>query len=830
MITAGWDRLRLFNIGELFTHKGRTAMSMAVMGVSAGLLVAVLSISGSVTGSVDRLTSALGGKAQLEISGVTASGFGQDLVSQVRAVPGVEAAVPMIRTGVGNPADRTLLIGADASVSALGSDLNGAMSAQAAKLLSVPGGVLVGAGLGRHEGDTFTLGNRQVTVAGVLDDATSHKLNSGHIVIATLPVAQQLAGRTGMLDSIQIVPKPGTDVGQLRSALTTLANGRAVVADPSLRTAQASGAIQLVRFSTTMASAAALIVSGFLIYNAMSMAVAQRRPTLSLLRAIGGRRRPMVRDLIVEAAVIGLIGGAIGSVVGIFAGRMSIDTIPSAMVAAVDTRTEYMVPGYAIPFAIAACVLASVAAAAIAARQVYKVQPIEALAPVGVSKADAVGPWLRWGALVGGLVMVGGAIFIARADLGRASLAAISLSIAGAVGLCFAAMGPIVRLAAAVARIFGAPGALGATTIERAPRRVWATAMTVMIGVTATVAMGGASSNLVDSATDSFSDLGRRDAYISPTSLAEFPTGPLLPADLKETVRRVPGVADVGSAQMAFATVGSDRVMLQAYQSNIRSSVLADLGPDVLQQMSTGEGVVLSRDVARSLGVGAGAQLELPTPTGIHSVRVLRVIPYFSALSGIVLMDLDVLRQWYDRPGETILGVNFAPDADKAHVIDAIRAVVPPGLHVDTGAQALAAVSQGVQQGTSLSGSILWIVVLVSTAALLNTLMLSVLERRRELGVLRAMGTSRRFLLRTVLTEAAGIGLAGAALGLVTGAAVQYLATMAMGHAMTIDVVYRPSPMLLVYAVAALVLALLGSIPPSLRAARMPIVEAIAVD
>ncbi|MDN2500417.1 FtsX-like permease family protein, partial [Nocardia nova] len=435
MITAGWDRLRLFNIGELFTHKGRTAMSMAVMGVSAGLLVAVLSISGSVTGSVDRLTSALGGKAQLEISGVTESGFGQDLVPQVRAVPGVEAAVPMIRAGVGNPADRTLLIGADASVSALGSDLNGAMSGQAAKLLSVPGGVLVGAGMGRHEGETFTLGNQQVTVAGVLDDATSHKLNSGHIVIATLPVAQQLAGRAGMVDSVQIVPKPGTDVGQLRSALTALVNGRAVVADPSLRTAQASGAIQLVRFSTTMASAAALIVSGFLIYNAMSMAVAQRRPTLSLLRAIGGRRRPMVRDLVVEAAVIGLIGGAIGSVVGIFAGRMSIDTIPSAMVAAVDTRTEYMVPGYAIPFAIAACVLASVAAASIAARQVYKVQPIEALAPVGVSKADSVGPWLRWGALVGGLAMVGGAIVIARADLGRASLAAISLSIAGAVGL-----------------------------------------------------------------------------------------------------------------------------------------------------------------------------------------------------------------------------------------------------------------------------------------------------------------------------------------------------------------------------------------------------------
>ncbi|GAB2708018.1 FtsX-like permease family protein [Nocardia thraciensis] len=830
MIGAGWDRLRLFNIGELLIHRGRTAMSMAVMAVSAALLVSVLSIAGSVTGSVDKLTHALGGKAALEVSGVTESGFDQQLLQQIRAVPGVEAAVPMLRTRVGNPADRTLLVGADSSVTSLGSDLDAPMRGEAAKLLTVPNGVLVGAAMGRSEGEKFRLGSSEVTVAGVIDEAASKDLNGGHIVVATLPVAQQLVNRTGMLDSIQIVPRPDTDVGQLRSDVTAAVGGRAVVADPSLRSAQAGGAIQLVRFSTTMASAAALIVSAFLIYNAMSMAVAQRRPTLSLLRAIGGKRGPMVRDLIAEAAILGVVGGAIGAVIGMFAGRTAIDKIPSAMMAAVETRTEYMVPWYAVPTAIAACVLASVAAAAIAARQIYKVEPIEALVPVGVSKADVVRPLLRWLALANGIAMIVAAVFIAEAKLGRLSLASISLSIAGAVSLCFAATGPIIKLAAGIARLFGAPGALGATTIERSPRRVWATVMTVMIGVTATVAMGGASSNLVDSATASFQDLGDRDAYISPSALAEFPTGPLLPADLKDRVRAVPGVASVGAAQMAFATLGRDRVMLQAYEDGVRGSLIGGLSPATQQKMSTGEGVVLSRDVASSLGVRDGSRLDMPTPTGIHKVEVLQVIPYFSAISGIVLMNIDILRQWYERPGETILGLDIVPGADKAAVLDAVRAVAGPDLAVDTGQEAVAAVAQGVQQGTSLSASILWIVVLVSTAALLNTLMLSVLERRREMGVLRAMGTSRRFMLRTVLTEAAGIGLTGAAIGLATGAAVQYLASLAMGQAMTIDVVYEPSPILLVYGVAALFLALLGSIPPAFRAARMPIVDAIAAD
>ncbi|RDI69340.1 ABC transporter permease [Nocardia pseudobrasiliensis] len=826
---AAWDRLRLFNVGELLAHRGRTLLSLVVMGVSAGLLVATLSISESITGSVDRLTHSLGGKAALEVTGVTDAGFDQQLLQRVRDVPGVSAAVPMLRVRIGADDDRALLVGADASVSALGGELDGPLREQATRLLTVPHGVLVGAAMGHREGDRFRIGDTIVTVAGVLDGAASDKLDRGHIVIAPLPVAQQLVGRTGQLDTIEIVPTANADVARLRSDLTAAVDGRAVVADPSLRTAQAGGAVVLVRYSTIMASAAALIVSGFLIYNAMSMAVAQRRPVLSLLRAIGGRRRSMVRDLLAEAALLGLLGGLVGAVIGMLLGRNAISALPSAIVQSVDARPEYIVPAYAVPAAVAACIAASVLAAAIAARQVYKVAPIEALAPIGVSRSDTASPLLRWGSVVLGVALVGGSIVLARADVGRYSIASISISIAGAVCLCFALTTPIVRSVAAVARVFGAPGALGATTVERAPRRVWATAMTVMIGITAVVAMGSASKNLADSAGASFDSLSRSDVFISPTSWAEFPTGPILPTDLRDKVAAIPGVARVGSAQMAFATLGGGRVMLQGYPDDDESYPVA-LDRSVRDRLVRGEGVVISRDVARAQNVRVGSTLSLPTPTGVKKTEVLQVIPYFSAIAGVVVLNLDVMRQWYQRPGETILAVDLAPGVDRTAVTAAIRAAVPPEIHVDLGRDAVAAISGGVKQGTALSGQILWIVVLVSTVALLNTLMLSVLERRRELGVLRAMGTSRRFLLRAVLAEAAGIGVVGAALGLGIGAAVHYLATLALGNATSIDVTYQAGPMLLVYAVAALILAMLGSIPPALRAARMPIVEAIAAD
>ncbi|QIS14756.1 FtsX-like permease family protein [Nocardia arthritidis] len=828
-MTAGWDRLRLFNIGELLAHRGRTVMSMIVMAVSAGLLVSVFSISGSVTGSVDKLTKSLAGKAELEVTGITDAGFDQGLLPRIRAVPGVAAAVPMVRAQIGVDDKKALLIGADGSIAALGTALDGPLRTQASRLLTVPNGVIVGGATGYREGEHFRVGSATVTVAAVLDDATADRFNGGHLVVTTLPLAQQLLGRTGNLDSIQIVPGPNTSAAQLRSALNELVDGRAVVADPSLRTAQAGGPVTLIRYSTTMASAAALIVSGFLIYNAMSMAVAQRRPTLSLLRAIGGRRAPMVRDLLAEAALIGIVGGLIGAVFGIFLGRNAIDRLPVAVVQSMEARTEYMVPGYAIPAAVAACVLASVGAAAIAARQIYKVRPVEALVPVGVSKSDAVSPLLRWSAVLLGTAMVAAAIVIATADIGRLSLASISLSIGAAVVLCFAATEPIVRATGAVARLFGAPGALGATTLERAPRRVWATAMTVLMAVTAVVAMGNASRNLVDSAGASFDNLASSDIYVSPTSWLEFPTGPLLPPDLIGKIRAVPGVTGVDAAQMAWASLGGGRVLLQGYPNNSRAYP-ADLDSATLNRLAAGDGVVISRDVARAQGVRVGSTLDLPTPTGVRKVEVLRVIPYFSAIAGVVILNLDVLRQWYQRPGETVITANFAPGADQTAVLAAIHAAIPPELYVNLGKDAAAQTASSVEQGTALSNSILWITVLVATVALLNTLMLSVLDRRRELGVLRAMGTGRRFLLRTVLAEAAGIGLVGATLGLAIGAAVQFLATRALGHAMTIDVVYQASPMLVVYAAAALLLALIGSIPPALRAARMPIVEALAVD
>ena len=824
------DRMRAFNLRELRAHPGRTSMSLVVVGISATLLVAVLGIAGSITGSSDRLVAGIGGNASLEVSGVTDTGFPEAVRTAVAAVPGVAAAVPMLRTSVGRPSERVLLLGVDENVRAMLSDLQRAVQDQIGPLVTQPGRVAVGVGTGYAKGDSVPVGNGTVTVAAVIGGADAERVNGANFIVGPLPLIQRLTDRAGMIDSVLVVPAPGADLARVRAGVTDAVAGRAVVAEPTFRSAQAGGPVAIMRTLMLSAASSALVVAGFLIFNAMSMAIAQRRPVISMLRAIGARQRQIVGDLLVEAALAGLVGGVLGSALGVLVGRQAIALLPAALLQGYESRIEYILPGYAIPIGLAACVVVSVVAVALAARQVYKVEPVEALAPVGASVADAVAVRARAVAGVFGVGCVAAAIVVASRDLGRASVVGVALMVLGQLALCFAFAGPINAIAAACARVFGAPGELAAATIERAPRRVWATLMTVMIAVSLTVHSTGSNANAIDSTDASFAALGDVDFFVSSSGPGVFPTAPLLPQDAESVIASTRGVGAVVPGQMAYATLGGTRVLIQGLAPGSVAPPSGATNAEVLQRVQAGDGVVISRDIARAMKIGAGDKLTLPTPAGEQRVRVLQVVPFFSLLGGVVSMSLPQLRQWFDRPGSTILAVSLVHGADRAGVLRAIRDEMPADVYVYPGAEAAKAVGASMAQGTRLITVVAWIVVLVASVALFNTLMMSVLERRRELGVLRAMGSSRRFVLRTVLAEAAGLGVLGAAIGAVFGTINQYLTASALTNVLSVDVQFRPSELAFVFACGALVLTLLGAIPPAVRAARLNIVDAVAVD
>ena len=828
-ITAAASRLRLLSLRELTVHRRRTIASIAVMAVSAMYLVAVFGIFGSITGSVNRLADGVAGVAALEVSGITDAGFPEAITADVAAVPGVAAAAPMIRMSAQTPSGPVLLFGADASSAELGGALKDAVARPVKQLSQTPDGVQVGPAVGHGKGDKFQLGSGEVTVTDVLRGKQLTDLNGGQYVLAPLALAQNVTGRQGQLDSILITTKAGADRAAVRAAVADAVSGRAIVAPPSMRAARAGDGVKMMNYMALMGAVVALVVGAFLIYTTMTMAITQRRPVISILRAIGGRRTTIVRDMLAEAAILGVIGGAIGSGIGILLGRIAIGRLPPVLTQGLEARVEYWLPTYAIPAALATTVLTSVVASAMAARQVYKVSPIEALAPVGVSAADRVPRWLRIATGVGAVGVFAVSILIVLGRTGTIAIAAMSALFCAEIALGFALAGPIVKATAATARVFGAVGALAAATIERSPRRVWATVMTVLIAVVTTVVITGTNADMIRSARGIFASVADVDVWVSADSPDRYPTN-ALPQDLSKRVDTVPGVADITEGAYAFADLGGTRVMLDGFSPGTADALYRAVDERTRNDVLAGRGVVLTRNLGKTLDVRVGDQLRLQTPHGPHQVTVLALVPYFSTVIGTIGMDLGQMRAWFDRPAATTLQIAAAPGVDPKRLLQDVRRVVPAPIFVYDGGTALAGLEAPLRQSMFIANAVWIIVVLVATVALLNTLTLSVLERRREIGVLRAMGSSRRHTLQMVLAEAVGIGVVGGVLGLLFGLTDQWLYSLVSADIMNFDVDFRPSPMALVFTVGAITISLLGSLPPARRAARQNIIEAISVE
>jgi putative ABC transport system permease protein len=837
-LTAAASRLRAFSLRELAEHRRRTLASIAVMAVSAMYLVAIFGIFGSITGSVNRLADGIAGVAALEVSGITDAGFPDTITADVAAVPGVADAVPMIRTAVtsSGASGKVLLFGADANIAALGGALkdalkDGAQQQTAAPPL-IPNGVRVGPGIGHRKGETFQLGSQTATVTAVLGGKQLADLNGGDYVLAPLALAQNIAGRSGQLDSILITTKPGTDLAHVRAAVTAAVNGRAIVAEPSMRAARAGGGVKMMTYMALMGAGVALVVGAFLIYTTVTMAITQRRPVISMLRAIGARRVTIVRDMLAEAAILGLIGGALGSGLGILLGRMAIGRLPPAVTQGLEARVEYGLPGYAIPGAVVLTALTGVVAAAMAARQVYKVSPIEALAPVGASAADRVPRWLRIACGAGAMAVFAASILLVFNQHGSHSAAAfvaMNAVFCAEIALGFALTVPIVNATAATARIFGSVGAVAAATIERAPRRVWATAMTVLIAVLTTIVITGANTDMIRSARGILSSAADVDVWVSANPPDSYPTD-ALPQGLSQRVAAVSGVARLTEGAFGFADVGGMRVMLDGFSAGTADPLYRALDRGVRDDVLAGRGVVLSQNLGTTFHLRAGDPLRMQTPHGARQTTVLALVPYFSTVIGTVGMGLDQMRAWFDRPVTTTLQIAAVRGVDPLRLLSEVRRVVPAPNYVYDGRAALAGLEAPMHQSMFIADAVWIIVVLVAAIALLNTLTLSVLERRREIGVLRAMGSTRRFALHTVLAEAAGIGVVGGVLGLVFGLTDQWLFSLISGDMMSFHVGFRPSPTALAFAAGAVAISLLGSVPPARRAARLNIIEALSVD
>jgi putative ABC transport system permease protein len=678
------------------------------------------------------------------------------------------------------------------------------------------------------------------TVVGIVDTSSS-VLAGAHL---------QAFAQFGLLAQIQATV--ADTLGPLTGTVLVLADGQVSAAalaarlagqfpELSARTGSDQAAAEVAKLDgegdaltlVLLAFAAiALLVAAIVVANTFAILLAQRRRQIALLRCVGASRGQVRGQVLVEALLLGLVGSALGVLVGAGLGLLAAHaTGLDAGGAEFDLERQ--------PIVAAVGVLVTVLAAWWPARAAMRVAPLAALQPVA-GPAQRRRSVLTRG-MLGGLLMVAG---LAGLGLGVAgaglpvALAGGALSAIGVLVLTPLFVPPLLRLAGSLIRIGGVPARLAAANVDRNPGRASAAAAALMVGV-------GLIVTLQVGAASAAATLDREVNERFPVDIAVTATSGVVPAGLTDRMGTIDGVADVtpiagvwatgaglgpfgpGTSGSADGAAGDNRFPLlgvppRAYPI-LRggTELFADdtllvpswwTGPGALQVGQSVTVHVGSRSATFVVAVGAAAEAGPNSSAAVTTATALaRLAP--------------------DAP-DLALWAGLTPDADPSAVNSALNALIAPDADLELTGTAGERAATATTLGTvvTLATGMLAVAVLIAILGIGNTVALSVLERRRESALLRALGLSRRGLLRSLLLEAVLVAAAGGVVGAALGVGYGWAGTAAAlgpgrGGAVLVVPWGTVAAVLVVVSLAGICAALV----PARRAARVSPVTALAI-
>ncbi|MET7280863.1 FtsX-like permease family protein [Kribbella sp. NPDC005582] len=645
-----------------------------------------------------------------------------------------------------------------------------------------------------------------------------------------------LLGKPGWT-SIAVALKPGADTDQVRAAIATKVGTEFKVRTAAQVEADGENALDTTfgGFSSIllMFAGLALFVGAFLIVNTFAMQVAQRSRELAMLRAIGASRGQVTGAVLAEALVIGLIGSTIGLLLGI-AVAAGIHFAYQQLGAAIPSAGLQVTPATIIACYVIGALL-TLAAAYPAARRAGRLPPMAALRDGATIPERSLLVRLLAGAFL--LLMAVILYLIANAASGMPGAVLIGLASAMAL-LGIVLTSPLVSrwVVRALMAPFGhqAPVTLGRRNAERNPRRTSATASALMISVAliSGLAVIGASAKASIDANVA-SEIGTSDLLVSSSEPDTFSP------QVADRIRKVGGVTAVhevrqqeGKAQRARPSGAADDLSVKVTgvsDGTLAGPVTVALDSGSLAGLASGQAVV-PRTMAKTLGVSPGKTFTLVTTTGKHPLTVAGILAPNRQLNAVVV-SLATYEAIGGAPADSLLYVDVADGTSAAQtsaaILDGLKDY--PSIQVRD-QQAYAAQARGpVNAVTTVIGMLLALAVLIAILGIVNTLALGVVERTREIGLLRAIGMDRSQLRRMLRVESIAVTLLGALLGLAVGV----LTAAAIQNVLVDDglgKLHIPVLQLIGAVLVAGIIGVLAAVWPSRRAARLNVLQAIASE
>ncbi len=570
-------------------------------------------------------------------------------------------------------------------------------------------------------------------------------------------------------------------------------------------------------------AAVALVVGTFLILNTFSIIVAQRTRELALFRALGASKGQVTRSVLLEALVVGLVGSTVGLALG-FALAAGLKALFGAIGLDLGQAGLVFVPRTAIA-AYAVGVLVTLLAAYLPARKAAKVPPVAAMRDdVSIPESSMRRRLIGGAALTG--VGAGLMIWALAFDGGLQPLGGGVLAVFIGVALLSPVISrPIVAvIAGGYPRVFGTVGVLAKENARRNPRRTAATASALMIGlalVTTMAILGQSTKSSVDDLvkTDLKADYIVSNAVQAPFSAAIAPQ-----------IAAVAGVSEVAPFRFGAAQIGGQQTFVSAFDAQAMSrmiSLTVESGT-----LDTGDhGLLVVADRATAEGWKVGDVVTVGLPAGREQLPIAGIIQRSNFLGGDIVLPLAALEGGGVAPVDSTVYVKREAGADPATVLSGIDGVLAglPTVTAKDQDQFAADQRAPVDQLLGIIYALLGLAVIIAVLGIVNTLALSVIERTREVGLLRAVGMSRRQLRTMIRLESVAISVLGAVLGIGLG----LIFGISLQRAISgqgIKVLSVPAGQLLVFVVLAAIVGVLAAVWPARRAARMDVLRAITAE
>jgi putative ABC transport system permease protein len=690
--------------------------------------------------------------------------------------------------------------------------------------------------IGDPIGVTSRGAERKFRIAGLVAFSSVESIGSATITVFDLPTAQKLFGKVGRLDFIRVQAKPNVPTPQVLAEIrpllpaTAQAKGSAEQAKEDKK--DVSSSLKVIQYALLAFAGIALFVGSFVIANTLSITIAQRTREFATLRTLGASRRQVLTSVVVESLVV----GAVGAVIGLFLGLLIAKLLDALLTAAgIDLpQTGTVLATRTIVVSLAVGILVTLLASLRPARRATRVPPIAAVREGFVMPP---GRFAHYRTHFGVLVTAVGIGLLALGIFASGSPAQHLIALGLGLVLLFlgvATFAPrVVPPLASVlgwpgTKISGAAGAIARDNAVRNPSRTASTASAVMIGlglVTFVALLGQGLRSSFESAVDQL--------FVGDYALTATNTFQPLTVEAEQALKKTPGATVSGIRAGSGKYLGAVH-NLTAVEPNMSTVVGLDWkegSGDVAAQLGH-DGMFTNDDYAKKHDLHVGSVVRIQVPSGTFlTVRVKGVFknpkggsPFAEATIGAAAFDSVM-----PRPQNEMALMNMpggVSDANTSALESRLR--VFPDAKVQTQSEFKTAFEKPLNGLLAMLYALLGLSVIVSVFGIINTLVLTVFERTRELGMLRAVGMTRRQVRRMIRQESIVTALIGATLGITIGFVLAALVTTELSSQGFVFAV--PYTSIVVFVLAAILVGILAAVFPARRAARLNVLQALQYE